>query len=98
MKTPMTDDYELCGIEFFAQEYLDVFLRHNPALREAPILAAGRFRIVLIEIADFQTREISELFDVNGRHIGNFIGPDALRLTYQIESFPIALKANKYTW
>jgi hypothetical protein len=42
------DDFELCGIEFFAQEQLQVFLQRNPVLREAPILTAGRFRIVLI--------------------------------------------------
>jgi hypothetical protein len=80
------DDLELCGIEFFAQEYLEVFLQSNAVLREAPILTAGRSRIVLIEIADFKTREISQLFDVDGRQVGNFIGPDALRVTYQIES------------
>jgi len=77
---------ELCGIEIFNQEYLNVFLQHNPRLRESAMLAAGRFRILLVKMPNFPTREISELFDVGGRHVGNFIGPDALRLTYQIES------------
>jgi hypothetical protein len=77
---------ELCGIEFSSEANYQRFVKRNPQFADTTTLYAGHYTIVVFKSQDFPTRDVLELFDTTGRQVAKFIGPDALKLTYQIEA------------
>jgi hypothetical protein len=53
-------------------------------LQATTTLVAGNNVIVLTQMREFPTRDVTEFFDSKGRTIAKFIGPDALQWPYQI--------------
>lgn len=76
---------ELCAIEFPFQKLYRAFVKSNPAYASSTTLQAGPNFLILFMMPDFPTRDILESFDFHGSQTAKFIGPDALKLIYQIE-------------
>lgn len=84
LKSIAKRERELCGVEFQSAQDLRDFKRRNPEYLRYPALTNGQSLVVLFYCRDYPTRDIEEIYNSDGSLYAIFIGPDALKDTYQI--------------